>query len=154
MVKSLSKKHYACLFSSLVLAFSLLATPAFAGNGQKLVGSWQGVSVTDGTGDTNPLLVSFHQDGTLVSTGPTNSLSVAHGSWKKTGGSSFSSTLIFFIFDASGNANLRATNNSDYQVDQGGETYTSVFETRIETLDGTHVTTVTGTSSATRISVE
>lgn len=151
-------RHQSSIFSSrslfLVLALTLLAAPAFAGGGNKLVGSWEAVSVTDGTGDINQLLVSFHKDNTLVSTPPSNGLSVAQGTWEKTGGRSFSSTLIFFIFDANGNANLRATNNSDYEVSQDGQTYTSVFETRIETLDGTPVATVTGTSTGERIDVE
>lgn len=151
-------RHQSSIFSSrslfLVLALTLLAAPAFAGGGNKLIGSWQAVSVTDGTGDTNELLVSFHKDRTLVSTPPSNALSVAHGTWKKTGARHFASTLVFFIFDANGNANLRATNNSDYEVSQDGQTYTSVFETRIETLDGTLVTTVTGTSTGERIGVE
>ncbi len=151
-------RHPSSIFSShslfLVLALTLLAAPAFADGGNKLIGSWQAVSVTDGSGDTNELLVSFHKDKTLVSTPPSNGLSVAHGTWKKTGSRSFASTLIFFIFDADGNANLRATNNSDYEVGQDGQTYTSAFETRIETLDGTPVATVTGTSTGQRIDVE
>lgn len=136
-----------------LLLLALTAAPAFA-DGPSIIGSWEATSVVDGTTDVNPLFATFGKDGTLVSTGPSNANSVAHGAWKKTGAGQYSATLVFFVYDASGNANLKVTNNGEYQVSQDGQSYTSVFEATLSTLDGTVVATVTGTSSGNRINVQ
>ena len=146
--------HRNQIFSVLaILLLALVATPAFAG-GPKIVGSWQATSTVDGSTDSAPLLATFGKDGTLVSTGPSTANSVAHGAWKKTGPRQFSATIVFFVYDANGNADLKVTTNDEYQVSQNGQTYTSVFEATLSTLDGTVIGVVTGTSSGTRINVQ
>ena len=131
----------------------LIATPALAG-GPSIIGSWEAVSSVDGSPDSAPLLATFGKDRTLVSTGPSTANSVAHGSWEKTGSRTYSSTIVFFIYDAAGNANLKVTTNDEYQVSQDGQSYTSAFEANLTTLDGTPVAQISGTSSGTRITVQ
>lgn len=136
-----------------LLLLALVATPALADN-PGIVGSWQATSVVDGTTDVAALLATFGKDGTLTSTGPSIANSVAHGAWKKTGPGQYSATIVFFVYDGDGNASLKVTTNDEYQVSQDGESYTSVFEATLATLDGTTIGTVTGTSSGTRINVQ
>jgi hypothetical protein len=147
----MTSRNRLLLISFLFLA--LVSAPSFAGQ-HSLTGSWDAVTTEDGTGQASPTLINFNRSGTTIATPPSNNVSSANGSWKKTGARSFAATSKFFIYNAGGNVDLVATSNAEYELSQDGQEFTSTFETDIRTLGGVLIATVTGTITGERINVE
>ena len=151
-------------------ALATLATAAPAtlaaqeGGDQGLVGSWFGTVTA-----TNPPLgqfndlISFHTGGVvtesrryLVTPTPIGNLleTTGHGAWTRTGGDSFEAFFRFMLQDANSGAPIGTDNVRLFlTLNRGDRTLTGTFVSQIKDTSGAILIQVTGTYSATPITV-
>ena len=125
-----------------------------SGGNNAIVGLWY-VNYTSGG---QPLYESFdqwHSDGTELenpnlapATGP-----LCVGVWTKVGGRTFQLHHVGWNFDINGNSLGSFTLDETNTVDRHGQTYTGTFDLKFYDVDGNLVGEVTGTQTATRITV-
>ena len=124
-------------------------------NNTSIVGLWY-VNYTSGG---QPLYESFdqwHSDGTELenpnlapATGP-----LCVGVWKQTGARTFKLHHVGWNFDINGNSLGTFTLDEKNTVGPNGQTYHGTFDLKFYDVDGNLVAEVTGTQSATRITVD
>ena len=124
-------------------------------NNTSIVGLWY-VNYTSGG---QPLYESFdqwHSDGTELenpnlapATGP-----LCVGVWKQIGMRTFRLHHVGWNFDINGNSLGSFTLDETNKVDHRGKTYEGTFDLKFYDVDGSLVAEVTGTQSATRITVD
>ncbi len=118
-----------------------------------IVGSWE--QIDDGTKDV--FFATFNggpRRGTFNFTSPDASISLSHGSWKRTGRRTYNGTDVGFIYDQDGLAEFRYKFNSRIVVNQDGKTASFEFKFEKSGLDGKVVETGSGTGKGFRIEVE
>ena len=133
----------------LVLVSVVAAAPAMASSPNSIVGSWT-VSV-DGLGLSG--LFTFNQEGTLTASATNQSFSGSHGVWTKTGGRSYLVKQVSFVYSG-GVATSIWESEFSFNLDASGNAATSSIVVTIKQLDGTVVSSFTGTGSAQRIQLD
>lgn len=118
-----------------------------------IVGSWK--LVVDGTGDV--FFGTYNggpTQGTVNFSSPDNSISLTHGTWRRTGPRTFADTDSGFIYDANGIASLIITFRAEVEVAPDGDTASFNFAFEVSLFDGTVVDSGAGTGIGTRIKVQ
>lgn len=146
----LRRNQVVLLFSTIAL-LAVVAGPALADGGGSLVGSWEVLSVLDGTTDEVPSLFTYGRGGTLVATGPTIANSASHGAWKRTGPRRFTSNETSFLYGPTGEIIGRINATATLTLAPDRQTYDADFEGAITFNDNT-VAPFSGTAVGSRIS--
>lgn len=118
---------------------------------QQIVGSWK--LVDDNTGDM--FFGTYNggrYSGTVMFTTPSNSISLTHGMWRRTGPRTFADTDSAFIFDENGVANSIITFRAEIEVN--GDSGFFNFEFDIKDLEGNLLDEGASSATGTRIRVE
>jgi len=120
---------------------------------KSIVGSWalvdnQSGAAFFGTYNGGPL------EGTVNFTSPDNSISLTHGSWKRTGPRAFADTDIAFIYDAQGKAGFKIKFKAEIELSADGDTAFFNYKFEVSLFDGTVVNSGASTATGTRINVE
>ncbi len=148
----INRKQTAILLSTFAFLAAFGASPA-AADPPQLEGSWQVISVLDGSTNEVPSLFTYNRDGGLVATGPTVSDSTAHGAWERSGPRTYSSTQVSFLYGGTGQVVATVHLNATVTVSLDGQTYDADFDGEIRPVSGP-VTTISGTAVGSRINVE
>ena len=147
----MSKRSLIALCFSAVMLLAILGGSASADSGTpNLVGSWEVLSVLDGSTDAVPSLFTYSVDGTLIATGPTAANSSSHGAWAQTGSRTYTSNEISFIYGPTGTVVGTLSINATLTVAADGQTYDVEFDGEFRFGDGT-VNPISGTAVGKRI---
>ena len=134
----------------LVLACVLAATPAMASSSKSIVGSWTASVDTLGISG----LFTFNQEGTMTASATNQSFSGSHGVWSKTGSRRYFVKQISFVFGATGVAESIWESEFEFNIDSSGDSATTEIVVTIKQLDGTVISTFSGTGTAERIEID
>ena len=148
MSRNLVKLSIACL---LMIG---LASASWAGgdnNANRLVGTWKATFNDD---DTLQIVSTFHRDGTYINTSSSNLFTNAQGVWEKVGPRTYVERSRSFQVGADGAILFILDNREVIELSQDGQSYTSQVETEVREPDGDLLFTVTGTTAATRMTVD
>ncbi|MEM1178597.1 MAG: hypothetical protein AAGM22_09645 [Acidobacteriota bacterium] len=131
---------------------ALVAAPSFGHGGNRLIGSWISTSAVDGGGELQTLW-TFNRGGTVVVSSSGANFSAAHGAWEKVGPRTFEVVNTAFGFAPDGSLAFTLENRATFEVSQDRQTFTAVFESEVKALDGTVLSTSSGSATGTRINV-
>lgn len=139
------------LFAVLGLVLAcVLATPAMASSPNSIVGSWTASVDTLGISG----LFTFNQDGTTTASATNQSFSGSHGVWTKTGSRQYFVKQVSFVYGATGVAESIWESEFEFNISASGDSATSEIVVTIKQLDGTVISTFSGTGTAERIKID
>ncbi len=146
----IQRKQAVFLISAVAFLAILGASASADGGAAKLVGSWEVLSVVDGSTDENSSLHTYGAGGTYIASAASASNGNAHGAWEKTGPRTYSSTEVSFMFGPTGEVIGTFHVDATTTVAPGGQTYDAVFAGEVR-LNSGPVIPFSGTAVGSRI---
>ncbi|HEY1769589.1 MAG TPA: hypothetical protein VGG02_04970 [Chthoniobacterales bacterium] len=146
-----SGKNIAALLGVLLLAFGLSQSAHATGN-QGIVGLWN-VKYFQGTTELFETYDQWHSDGLEFEVNSIAPGAVCQGTYKQSAKGMVHLYHVIYTFDSNGVFNGRILETQTNTVSADGTTYTGTFDQKVYDLNGNLLADVTGTLTATRVTV-
>jgi len=157
------KGHLRVATLAVVLAAGATVAWSSSEQGTDLTGTWRilatippGTPVCPGPDDcVYPALATATRDGGLLQTAPISNTLTGHGTWKRMGPRRFLAHTVYFrVNPADGSFVGTSETSIDITVTPGGQDADGTFDAVILGVDGSTITTYSGTVTAERLEVD
>ncbi len=145
------KRNQSVLLFSAIALLAFFGGPASASDNGSLAGSWEVLSMADGSTDEIPSLFTYGAGGTLIATGPTSANSASHGAWTQTGSRTYSSNEVSFLYGPTGEIIGTISASATVTLASDGQTYDAEFAGTLQFTGGPAIP-ISGTAAGSRIS--